>query len=373
LRRFARADVQLFVGVYPNDAATRAAVIAVAATTDRITLVITPRPGPTCKADCLNALWRAAEQSRRPFAAYLLHDAEDVVSPHEPALISHLIDRFEMIQLPVLALPSNASRFVAGHYLDEFAESHGKDLMVREWIGAGLPSAGVGCAFRPDALRALAHAQGGLPFTTDSLTEDYDVALRLAALGARQALVRLPLAPGRAAVVATSEHFPEGFRAAVRQKARWLVGIALQGWDGLGWSGGWARRWMLLRDRKTLVTAVVAMLAYGVAALVLALMAWQALDPGAPRVPPLVEPGSTTAALLVLNGAFLLHRLLVRALFVSRLYGAREGLLSLPRAVVGNLITFVAAVRAMRLYGRRLLAWDKTVHRFPDPQQQPAE
>lgn len=52
-------NYQLFVGVYPNDPATRAAVDAVADT--RIEIVTTTRPGPTTKADCLNHLWRAAE------------------------------------------------------------------------------------------------------------------------------------------------------------------------------------------------------------------------------------------------------------------------------------------------------------------------
>ena len=50
--------------------------------------------------------------------------------------------------------------------------------------------------------------------------------------------------------VATREHFPASFDAAVRQKARWLTGIALAGWDRIGWRGGLVNRWMLLRDRK---------------------------------------------------------------------------------------------------------------------------
>ena len=41
------------------------------------------------------------------------------------------------------------------------AEAHGKELVVREAIGAGLPSAGVGCAIARDALAALAEQDGG--------------------------------------------------------------------------------------------------------------------------------------------------------------------------------------------------------------------
>lgn len=34
--------------------------------------------------------------------------------------------------------------------------------------------------------------------------------------------------------VATREFFPEDFRAAYRQRARWLLGIAFQGWTQHG-------------------------------------------------------------------------------------------------------------------------------------------
>jgi hypothetical protein len=40
-------------------------------------------------------------------------------------------------------------------------------------------------------------------------------------------------------VIATREYFPSGFRASVRQRARWITGIALQAWRQ---SAGRARR-----------------------------------------------------------------------------------------------------------------------------------
>lgn len=48
----------VFVGIYPNDPATRVAVESVI--DPRISVVTCTRPGPTTKADCLNHLWRAA-------------------------------------------------------------------------------------------------------------------------------------------------------------------------------------------------------------------------------------------------------------------------------------------------------------------------
>src|SRR6478672_4441959 len=52
---FGEADYRLYVGCYPNDPATIAAVRA--ASGPRVRLVIGPAPGPTCKADCLNRIW----------------------------------------------------------------------------------------------------------------------------------------------------------------------------------------------------------------------------------------------------------------------------------------------------------------------------
>ncbi|HYD12693.1 MAG TPA: glycosyltransferase [Allosphingosinicella sp.] len=52
---FAGADYRLYVGCYPNDPATIAAVRAAAG--PRLRLVIGPAPGPTSKADCLNRIW----------------------------------------------------------------------------------------------------------------------------------------------------------------------------------------------------------------------------------------------------------------------------------------------------------------------------
>ena len=36
-----------------------------------------------------------------------------------------------------------------------------------------------------------------------------------------------------------------------------MTGIALSGWDRLGWSGGPAERWMRLRDRQSPLAAIL--------------------------------------------------------------------------------------------------------------------
>lgn len=358
---FGAADYRLYIGCYPNDPATIAAVRAAAG--PRVRLVVGPAPGPTSKADCLNRLWDAmlADEAAEDGAvkAVVLHDAEDVVHSAELELFDALVERYDLVQLPVLPLVDPDSRFVSGHYLDEFTEAHGKELVVRAAIGASLPSAGVGCAISRDALATLA-ALRGAPFDPDSLTEDYELGLRLHALGRRAAFVRRAAGPGQA-IVATREYFPATLDAAVAQKARWMTGIALAGWDRLGWSGGLAERWMRLRDRQSLFAALVLAAAYASLALytLLVLVAW--LTPW--TLPPF---GPALTALLAINSVLLLWRLGMRFGFVAAAYGWREGVRSLPRTVTANIIAMMAARRALTRYLAGRTHWDKTAHAFPD-------
>jgi adsorption protein B len=138
----------------------------------------------------------------------VLHDAEDLVHPQELKLFSRLIGRAGVIQLPVVPLVDPASPWIGGHYCDEFAESHGKELVVREAVGASIPLAGVGCAIERGALGRLADQEGGRPFAGGSMTEDYEMGLRLGALGERTVFVRLPVVHGQPAVVASRGHSP---------------------------------------------------------------------------------------------------------------------------------------------------------------------
>ena len=371
LRRLDYPRYRVFVGVYPNDAATIAEVQAIG--DNRVAAVMCTRPGPTTKADCLNHLWRAvlADEgaSGQRFKAVVLHDAEDVVHPRELAVYDHLMPRLAMVQLPVVPIIDAGSRWVAGHYLDEFAEHHTKDIVVREAIGAAVPSAGVACAIERDMLGRIAEQAGGAPFDARCLTEDYELGLRIKALGGQGALVRIRGGPD-AVIVATHEHFPATLDAALRQKTRWLLGIALAGWDRLGWQGGVADRYMLLRDRKAIVSALLSLAGYCAVMLVIADIAVRRWLPEAARFAPVAPRGSLLALLLWINAGVLLWRLALRAAFTAHAHGWREGTRAVPRALVANCINALAAWRAVGRYrrivrGRDKLVWDKTSHRFP--------
>lgn len=131
LDRWRYGAYRIFVGVYPNDHATLQAVTSVAEGEERLIICVNERPGPTTKADCLNLLWRTMEREEGRtgigFKAVVLHDAEDVVHADEIRLFDLMIDRFQLVQLPVLPLPGHGgwwARAIANHYCDEFAERH---------------------------------------------------------------------------------------------------------------------------------------------------------------------------------------------------------------------------------------------------------
>ena len=363
LERLEHPNYRIFVGHYRNDPATAAAIAEVA--DDRIEGVQVPANGPTTKADCLNHLYDALlafeAATGQPAKAVVLHDAEDLVHPLELAVFDRLIDRAGIVQLPVLPLIDPNSRWIAGHYCDEFAEAHTKELVVREAIGASIPLAGVGCAIARGPLARLAAMNDGRPFAGGSLTEDYEMGLRIGALGMKTMFVRIPAIPGDRSVVASRGHFPSTLGAAVRQKARWLGGIALAGWDRLGWSGGWSEHWMRMRDRRGPLAALLLLAGYSAALLWSQL--WLAHTLGAPIQ---VRLDPTLSALLVVNAWLLAWRVAMRAVFTWRAYGWEEGLLSMPRLFIGNFIAVLAAARAVTLHmGGRTPKWDKTQHIFP--------
>jgi adsorption protein B len=370
LARYGDADYRLYVGTYPNDRPTIDAVASVAETDARVRLVIGDRDGPTTKADCLNTMWHALHRDEAAGAwhadAIVQHDAEDVVHPHELRVYDGLLDRYSVVQLPVLPLIDRRARLVSGHYADEFAEAHAKNLLVRQALGAGIPLAGVGCAIARATLGTVSQASDGKPFDAGSITEDYELGLTLSRLGADSVIARVRERPG-GPLVAVRAYFPATFATAVRQKARWMTGIALAGWDRIGWAPAHhlAEHWMRMRDRRApfavlvLAVAYVALLGWGASGVA----HWVAVTPR-----PLVA--HATALLLGANAALLGWRMTMRFAFTTRDYGVVEGLWSLPRALIGNVIALVAVRRAVWHYARLLrgadLHWDKTAHVFPD-------
>ena len=382
-----RANFCIYVGCYCNDAATIAAVRAVAeAHPAHVRIVINPTPGPTTKADNLNAMWNAllADEaaSAMRFDAVILHDAEDIVHPSELELYAALLPTHELVQIPVVPLINPQSRWVSAHYADEFAEAHQKEMPMRHWLGAPIPSAGVGVALRHDLLDTRARGNAdGLPFDRNSVTEDYELGVKASALGARSIFIRATAEDG--SLIASKGLFPAGVSASIRQKTRWVLGISLAGWDRLAmyrepWLGAptsriarmkarliW--RWMGWRDRRALLAALLLLTAYGAA--LVNLMCIALYHTLGQDVVPVTGLWFDAQALFAATLFLLLWRMAMRAGFTAAQYGTGEALRSLPRAILANGIAIAANSRALlryvALWRGGALKWDKTAHDFP--------
>lgn len=365
LGNWPQESLRLYVGCYRNDSATIDAAMAAANADPRLRIVIHDRDGPSTKADCLNRLYEVMRDDEArtglKFAMAVFHDAEDLVDPAGLALLDRAIaSGADFAQLPVEPLPQSDSRWIGSHYCEEFAEAHAKGLVVRDAFAAGIPAAGVGCAVSRKALERLCeNRRDRLPFAAGSLTEDYELGLAIAENGGTGRFVRARGQDGL--LVATRAYFPSTIDAVVRQKTRWVHGIALQGWDRVGWGSGLVERWMRARDRRGPMTALLLLIGYSLIALTA--LSWTAIGFGfgePVRLSPLLE------FLLIANLLAFVWRAVFRFAFTAREHGWAEGARAVLRIPVTNVIAIMAGRRALFAYTRTLLGgavvWEKTDH-----------
>ena len=384
-------NYDVWLGVYPNDDATIAKASVCEARFERVHYVVCPHEGPTTKADCLNwiiaGIVNAEQQRGQRYDVIVQHDAEDLVHRDAFKRIHENIGRFDMIQIPIFPLPTPLIKATHGTYCDFFAEFHMKELRQRAEFGGFVPSAGVGTAYRRGVLDKLQASKGGRVFDEESLTEDYAVGFDLHHLGCRQTLLHSKavdwprICPSRSQEreysrglpVATRAYFPERFRQAIRQRSRWVAGIALQSWQRFGWQPGGRQLYWLWRDRKGLVGHPASMLAnlifcYG-------LVRW--VDAARADSPwylgELLASNPWLLPLLIINTVLIVWRQLVRGYFSQRVYGWGQALTVPLRAPWANLINCCASLRALWIFAqarwqRRPLRWAKTAHSYPGKQ-----
>ena len=277
------SNYTIFAGAYPNDPDTIAAVRDCAARYPNVQLAVCPHNGPTSKADCLNSIYQRmlqyeSETGRRIDVA-VMHDAEDMIHPSALRYINHFAGEYDFVQVPVLPLRTSWTRWTHGVYCDEFAEFQSRDLPVRQALGGFIPSAGVGTAYSRRALEALAKADSNHIFDPSCLTEDYESGYQLHHLGFRQAFVPLHRVGDARTVLATREYFPQTIRSAIRQRTRWVTGIALQSWQRHQWKGSFRQKYWLWRDRKSLIGSPASLLANVICLYTLATGFWTRAQP----------------------------------------------------------------------------------------------
>lgn len=384
-----------FVGVYPNDHDTAAEVKEVARELKNVHCVIGHAPGPSSKAENLNTIYQHVksfeQQLGQTFDIFVLHDSEDVIHPMSLKLYNYLIPNYDMIQLPVFPLATRFWNMTHWLYAEEFSENHTKDIVVRSALNGHIPSAGVGTAFSRSVLQHLEDPNTHVPFSVDSLTEDYRISLlirvrRFKQLFVSRHLVRTQWQKRRffrkgyrkkviKEMVATRALFPMQYKNSVRQKARWIVGIAFQEWDHSKWPKGWGLRYTLAHDRKSLLTHFINGSSYAVFFFWLFYSKWAFTKPEFPALYEQFHLHPACWWLMWFVLIIMLERLAQRMIATRRIYGWRPLLLSIPRAFYGNVLNFHAVLRAYKLYyfaPKRnqtmptQLHWDKTEHAFPE-------
>ena len=362
-------NFDFFLGVYPNDEPTVLAADELAAAFPNVHVAMCPGPGPTSKADCLNTAYRRMQEFEHAHGltvdTVVLHDAEDLIHQQALSVINRERARFDMVQVPVLPLPTGWSDVTHGVYCDEFAEYQTIDMRARELMKSFVPSNGVGTGFSRRILDELASTSTGKVFDEASLTEDYEIGVRFHAAGYRQTFV--PLTHDRGEFIATREFFPRTMNTAVRQRTRWVTGIALQCWERHGWGRSLAARYWFWRDRKGLLANPLSVLAnvLFIGGLI------DFLGCAMARVPWHLTVQSRLVALLcVLTTGLQCLRLTMRAACVAQIYGWATAIGVPLRSFHANLINTLATAHALLNYARarrhnRRLTWQKTEHAYP--------
>lgn len=381
-----------FVGVYPNDPDTVAEVERVALLNPKVRCVIGATPGPTSKAANLNGIYQRIKQvevaERNCFQIFVFHDCEDIIHPLSFKLYNYLIPRKDMIQIPIFPLKVPYWKFTHWLYADEFSENHTKNIIVRESIRAHVPSAGVGTAFYRNALELIACKETGLPFSTESLTEDYRTSLAIRVHQLKQIFVTQHVLRTQwkkswfsggyvqklvKETVAVRALFPLEYRKAVRQKARWIIGIVFQEWQQGLWPSEWRVRYTLIHDRKSFITHFINGFSYLVFSFWVLYGMFTYANPVYPSLQEQFNLHPWVWWLIVIATFMMGERLLQRTIATYRIYGVIPASLVIPRAFYGNILNLHALIRAYLVYFKAPKskskshhpAWDKTEHHFP--------
>jgi bacteriophage N4 adsorption protein B len=365
--RYPRFD--FFVGVYPNDAPTVAAVREAMKRFPNVHLSICPHDGPTSKADCLNWIYQRMllheEQHGVRFDMILTHDAEDMIDPDALRWINYYAQWNDMVQIPVLALKTPFSNLSHGVYCDEFAEFQFKDMVGRQFLGGFIPSNGVGTGFSRNALERLAAKFSNRIFEPGCLTEDYENGFRVRGLGLNQKFVPIQFRHGRP--IATREYFPLRLGKAVTQRTRWMIGITLQSWEFHGARETLRYLYWFWRDRKSLIGHLVTPMTNLVFLYGLATLTWAHASH---RAWGLAREASSIAPFCAAGFVLQAMHTAIRIWCSGKIYGWRFALGVPLRVIVGNGINCAATSRAIWSYTsaklhNRPLRWAKTEHAYP--------
>lgn len=386
--QYPRSMYHVFLGVYPNDPGTMKVAKELEDEFPNVHRIIHVLDGPSSKADNLNNviknIYKYEEENYLKFAGIIIHDSEDLVHPYEFKLENYLLDEYPAIQMPVFPLqemPKLSNIFknmISGTYADEFAENHYRLLVARTDTDAFVPSAGTGFVIRRDVLDEFTDSN---VFPVGSLTEDYKLSLQLKQMGydIHYALEDVCRLKGDGTVarefISTRSMFPSNYKAAVKQKTRWIYGITMQTFNlkdvikdkDLNFSS----KYSLYRDWKAKIGNLLLGPGYLIFAYFIASIFFD--------LPIMYPKYSFSWYLILFLSIMMIQRQVLRFIAVKNVYGHKSAIISsvfpplIPfRMVLGNIINFHSTIRAWtmnikkssRRKSKKKAIWSKTDHEF---------
>ncbi len=369
------SNYKIFVGTYPNDKETQAAVDRACLECPHVFNIVVDHEGPTTKSDNLNSIWKGIKkyeaEHKTKFEIFAIHDAEDDIPAFGLAVFNHLIPRKSVVQLPVLPKSVRWRNIVEATYMDEFAFNHLITLRTREWLAHSIPTAGVGCAFSREFMEYADKSNDHKgPLGLETLTEDYELSLLNAQFKGEEMFFDSLLETDNEDdklidhIPAVRSNFPRKLGRAIVQRSRWILGITLQGTKHLGWRGNFSFRYMLFRDRKALITNIINLI--GTAYLLLFILDMFVFKEIRIEKFSLLDKKVINYA-IYFNLASMFILMGIRVVTVSIIYGIIHGVMSVPRILFGNIINGIASLRAIKIYRSTmkqnvLPRWEKTTH-----------
>ncbi len=391
-------NYDIFVGIYPNDEGTKKSLLRLEDPYfNKVHIIVNDVDGPTNKGQNLNMIFKGIKKYEseigKKYEILLMQDSEDIIHPLSLKLFNYLMPQKSMVQIPVFPIEPemNFKNFfkymISSTYADEFAENHTKDILVRKQIKGIIPSAGVGTAFARDALDKIAAQNSGNVFNYNNVTEDYEVAIRFHEADLQtdyyaEGILRLDdNGKRKIEYIATREFFPNSFRAAVKQKSRWVYGITFQTPSQHSLKGKtFPQIYSLLRDRKARYVNMINLPAYflfiySMFDLIYSLATGQP-SMFATKIFPLF---SIIWFVVVTDTALAVLRAANRFIAIKEIYGKKNASFAvlLPpiisfRLICGNVINFFSTLDAWKTFifgNKKRVKWNKTVHKEYAPEE----
>src|SRR5207237_10828671 len=101
-----------------------------------------------------------------------LQGSDDVLDQRTFQFCAAYSREYDYILVPVFSLNRGKGAHVASTYMDDFAERHPREMIVRDAVGACIPSAGVGTCMTKKLLKHFLRTRGQV-LMLGTVTEDY--------------------------------------------------------------------------------------------------------------------------------------------------------------------------------------------------------